>query len=61
MDAIVDEPRKKAQELAELKRELSALNLSLSIVGEHSESSRRLVEKRVSILEKIKQLESHQN
>jgi hypothetical protein len=49
---------KKEDQLAELKRELSALKLTLSIVGENSEASKPLVAKRESTMKKIKQLES---
>lgn len=51
------ERKRKEEELADLKRELASLKLSLSIVGEHPESSKPLVARRDSTLIKIKQLE----
>jgi antitoxin component HigA of HigAB toxin-antitoxin module len=54
---VTERQKSKSDELAELKQQLAALKLSLSIVGEHSESSRQLVAKRASTLEKIKELE----
>lgn len=52
------ERQKGASELlADLKRELSGVKLSLSIVGEHSQASKGLVERRASLIEKIGQLE----
>jgi antitoxin component HigA of HigAB toxin-antitoxin module len=47
----------KAGQLEELKRELAALKVSISVVGEHSEHSRDLVDRRTATLEKIRRLE----
>jgi antitoxin component HigA of HigAB toxin-antitoxin module len=47
----------KAGQLEELKRELAALKVSISVVGEHSEHSRELIDRRTATLEKIRRLE----
>jgi hypothetical protein len=56
--ATAGKQKKKAEELAELKRELTSLNVSLSILGTKSEASRELVARHASILDKIKELEN---
>jgi antitoxin component HigA of HigAB toxin-antitoxin module len=48
----------KNEQLAQYKRDLMVLKLSLSIVGERSDASEELMSRRALLIEKIERLEN---